>query len=122
MFELSVQREFDAAHAIVMNGVREESHRHVWIVTLVVTGDRLDDDGLLCDFHLVERALDETLSPFHGVDLNESPPFDRINPTAELVAKHVGETVAKRLDGTVRVDQITITEAPGCAATFHLPQ
>lgn len=122
MFELSVQCEFRAAHAIVMNGERETPHEHDWLVTLVVCGEALDADGLLCDFHEVERVLDEVIDPFKKVNLNETPPFDKVNPTAELVVKHIAETTQAKLGDTARVHRATITEAPGCMATYILPQ
>ncbi len=118
MYELSVEREFHAFHALVIQGEREASHDHIWRVTLFVRGEQLDDDGLLCDFHDLERALDAVLAPFHDADLNVTPPFDQNNPTADCVARHIGEAVAIRIEGKARVDRVSVTEAPGCAATY----
>lgn len=117
MFELGVQREFCAAHAIVMAGRRETSHGHNWRVTLVVRGEQLDADGLLCDFHEVEKILDRVLAPLRDANLNETPPFDALNPTAEHVAKHIADAVSAQMQGPARVHRVTVTEAPGCAAT-----
>lgn len=119
MFELSIQRTFSASHAIVMRGEREPMHGHDWNLELVVTADRLDDDGLLCDFHAVQAAVDDVIRPFQSRNLNETPPFDRTNPTAELVARHIGDTVAGALPPGVRVSRVRLTEAPGCAAHYH---
>lgn len=123
MYELEVQGEFCAAHAIVIAGAREPVHGHNWRVTLTVTGPTLDAHGLLCDFHAVEAALAETTRPFANADLNATPPFDRVNPTAEAVARHVAEGVASRLAGLLpsgaRVSACRVTEAPGCAATYR---
>ena len=49
MFELSVEREFCAAHALVINGRREPVHGHNWKVQVVVGGEGLDHNDLLCD-------------------------------------------------------------------------
>lgn len=119
MFELSVQRVFPAAHAIVMRGEREPLHGHDWSLEVTVTADALDEDGLLCDFHAVQDAVDAVIRPFHSRNLNETPPFDRTNPTAELVARHIAEAVATRLPAGVRVARVRLTEAPGCAALYH---
>jgi 6-pyruvoyltetrahydropterin/6-carboxytetrahydropterin synthase len=119
MFELSVQRVFSAAHAIVMRGEREPLHGHDWNLELVVTADRLDDDGLLCDFHAVQAVVDEVIRPFQSVNLNQVPPFDHLNPTAEVVARHIAESTAARLPAGVRVARVRLTEAPGCAAHYH---
>lgn len=118
MYELEIRRRFSAAHAILMRGVREPVHGHDWEVTLLVRGERLDGDGLLCDFHAVERELDAVIRPFDSRNLNETPPFDRINPTAEHVARHVADAVSARLPAGVRIASVRVTEAPGCAARF----
>ncbi len=121
MFELRIRRTFAAAHAIVMAGVREPMHGHNWEVTVAVAGDTLDADGLLCDFHLLEQALDETIRPFMNRCLNEVAPFDRVNPTAELVAQHIAQAVAARLPIEVRVKEVRVVEAPQCEACFVAP-
>ncbi len=118
MFELTVCREFCAAHAITMGGVREESHDHRWRVRAVVQGDQLDSDGLLCDFHQIERELDRVLELLRGRDLNRTPPFDRVNPTAENVARHIAEGLGERIPQGVTLKSVSVTEAPGCTATY----
>jgi 6-pyruvoyltetrahydropterin/6-carboxytetrahydropterin synthase len=118
MYELEIRKRFSAAHAILMRGVREPVHGHDWEVTVTVGGDRLDDDGLLCDFHAVERQLDAIVRPMDSRHLNETPPFDQINPTAEHVAKFIAEALVPHMPDGVRVASVRVTEAPGCAARF----
>lgn len=118
MYELEIRRRFSAAHAISMRGVREPVHGHDWEVTVTVGGERLDDDGLLCDFHAIERGIDAIVRPMDSRHLNETPPFDRVNPTAEHVAKFIADTLAPTLPSGVRLSSVRVTEAPGCAARF----
>ena len=118
MFELTVQRDFRAAHAIMMGGHLEQTHDHCWHVSVVVQGDRLDNDGLLCDFHLIERELEGVIDCLRDRDLNRTPPFDRLNPTAEHVARHIGEQLARTLPPGVALKSVSVTEAPGCVATW----
>ncbi len=120
MFELSVEREFCAAHAITINGAREPTHGHNWKLQVVVGGESLVRDGLLCDFHLIERNLDEIIRPYHHNDLNATPPFDRLNPTAEHVAMHIAQELSRRLPKQVRMLRATVSEAPGCKATYRM--
>jgi 6-pyruvoyltetrahydropterin/6-carboxytetrahydropterin synthase len=118
MYELEIRRRFSAAHAISMRGVREPVHGHDWEVTVTVGGDRLDGDGLLCDFHDLEGRIDAIVRPMDSRHLNETPPFDRINPTAEHVAKFIADTLGPQVPEGVRVLSVRVTEAPGCAARF----
>jgi 6-pyruvoyltetrahydropterin/6-carboxytetrahydropterin synthase len=119
MFELTVQREFCAAHAIMIGGRREPVHGHNWLVTLTVTGEKLDNNGLLCDFHLLERRLEEAIKEFDNNDLNSIEPFDRVNPTAERVAEHIGRQMALHLPFGVTLERLSVREAPGCTATYR---
>lgn len=119
MFELSVDREFCAAHAIVIAGTREPLHGHNWRVRVTVAGPDLDADGLLCDFHLIEKRLDQVIASLHNRDLNVTPPFNTVNPTAEQIARHIAQNVAPALPRTVRLTGCSVTEAPGCQATYR---
>ena len=119
MYELRIERSFRAAHAIVMQGELETSHVHAWRVVVDVEADELDADGLLCDFHRLEGQLDAIIAPFAGGDLNVTPPFDQVNPTAEHVARHVAEALRPALDPGVRLLAVRVTESPGCVATYR---
>ncbi len=119
MFELAVERDFRAAHAVTVDGRRETAHEHAWRVTVVVAGPAVDSEGLLCDFHLVGRHLDRVLGPLRGGDLNRTPPFDRVNPTAEMIARHIADQLGPGLPAGVTLTGVSVTEAPGCTATYR---
>jgi len=118
MFELSVQRVFSAAHALSLGGRRETLHGHDWRLTAVVVGGQLDAEGLLCDFHALELAVDRIIAPFHNANLNEVEPFTRLNPSAERVAEYVADQLGRVLPTGVALARISVTEAPGCEATY----
>jgi len=124
MYEITIEREFCAAHAIEVSGSRERLHGHNFRLTATIAGDTLDDDGILCDFHTVNAVLKEICRPFVNATLNDTPPFDRVNPTAELIARHIGDELAERLNSAIapgaRVHSVRVTEATGCAATYFL--
>jgi 6-pyruvoyltetrahydropterin/6-carboxytetrahydropterin synthase len=117
MYRLQVERVIRAEHAIVIGGEREAMHGHDWRIRLRVEGPRLDAEGLLCDFHALEQQLDGVLAPFHNVVLNETPPFDEINPTAERLAEHIAMQIAASPPEAVIQVSVAVTEASGCEAT-----
>lgn len=123
MYEITVEAEFCAAHALSIAGQIEPVHGHNWHVTACVCGEILDADGLLCDFHRVEASLGDIIGPYRNNNLNTTAPFDRENPSAENVARHIGVQLSARLDGVLaphaRVAWVRVTEATGCAATYH---
>jgi len=120
MYHLQTQRTFSATHAIMMRGALETPHSHDWRVRMTVSGPTLDDDGLLCDFHLLEGLLDAAIAPYCRGNLNGTPPFDTLNPTAEHVAMHLATSIQPKLPTGVTRLQVAVTEAPGCEATYSL--
>lgn len=121
MYTVRVERTISAAHALEIGGKREPLHGHNWRVEVALAGGSLDGDGLLVDFHAMERALDAVLAPFNNRCFNETPPFDRINPTAELLAQYVAITMGGHVPRGVHVASTTVSEAPGCTATYNNP-
>lgn len=122
-FEITVDREFCAGHALRIAGTIEPVHGHNWRVTVGIAGETLDTDGLLCDFHTVEERLDGILAGFTNRHLNEVEPFSRgLNPSAENVARHIADRLADELgamEPAARVAWVRVTEAPGCAAIYR---
>ena len=146
VFALHVHARFAAAHALVFRGALEPLHWHDWRVEAVVVSAGLDADGVVADFHEIEGDLAAVLAPFQNANLNETAPFGvagcavpDLNPSAEHVARHIGESLQKRLEtrrekcpktlgaragdgpegsGSVRVALLSVSEAPGCVAAY----
>jgi 6-pyruvoyltetrahydropterin/6-carboxytetrahydropterin synthase len=134
MYELTVEAEFCAAHALVIAGVREPTHGHNFRVTVTLAGPVLDPDGMLVDFHAVERRLREILGPWQNADLNAAAPFGGpkgLNPSAEHIARTIAEGLEAGMTEVVgagdrrsgadrpRVAAVRVTEAAGCAAVYR---
>jgi 6-pyruvoyltetrahydropterin/6-carboxytetrahydropterin synthase len=122
-FAIEVETSFAAAHAIVLGGVRERLHGHNWRVQVSVGGAALDGEELLCDFHAIEGMLAAAISPFRDGNLNETQPFDRTNPTAEALARHVARELSNRLkvaEPRIHLEWVRVTEAPNCIAVVRL--
>ncbi|MEL6330643.1 MAG: 6-carboxytetrahydropterin synthase [Planctomycetota bacterium] len=121
MYEIQIDHEFCAAHALFVVGLREPKHGHNFKVTASFGARELDSDGLVVDFHEAQAALREICSEWDNRDLNETPPFDGVNPTAEAIAREI----ATRLEGDlglregVGVAWVSVTEAPGCRAVYR---
>ena len=121
MYTVRIERSFSAAHAIEIRGERETLHGHDWGVTAELAGESLDSDGLLVDFHDVEAALERVVGRFRNRNLNETAPFDRVNPTAELVAQYIAVQLAPAMPRGIHVRSVSVREAPGCVATYVSP-
>jgi 6-pyruvoyltetrahydropterin/6-carboxytetrahydropterin synthase len=100
MYEVGVVEHFEAAHRLRGNfGPATRTHGHTYRVELVAAGDRLQEDGTLCDIGELRQALRAVLVEFHFQDLDELPEFRGRNSTAEVVAEHVLERVLQGIAG-----------------------
>ena len=98
-WRLTVRDEFCSAPALRhYEGKCEHLHGHNFGVELTVQGEELlPDTELLLDFKVLRQVLKDTLDTLdHGV-LNETPPFDAVNPSSENLARHIWRSVAERL-------------------------
>ncbi|MEM8835665.1 MAG: 6-carboxytetrahydropterin synthase [Planctomycetota bacterium] len=120
MYEIRVEHEFCAAHAIRIGGEPEPLHGHNWRIAVVIEGERLDEDGLLCDFHTIESHLRQITEAWENRNLNECEPFvSGTNPSAELVCRAIYDRLSPLIANEIRIASVRVTEAPGCAATYR---
>lgn len=120
MYKLTIKNSFSAYHSLVIKGQTEESHIHNWEVSVSVSGDKLDNDGLLCDFHDLEQGLNNVIAPFRLSNLNEVPPFTQMNPSAERVAEYIATEMAGLTGFGITQIAVTVMEAPDCTATYTM--
>ena len=85
----------------------------------VVRADQLDARGMVVDFNDLGRELRAFVEPWEHVFLNELPPWNDINPTAENIARVVFDNLASKIDDDrVRVARVEIWENDVCAAAY----
>lgn len=120
MFEVSVQETFAAAHFLRgYQGKCERLHGHNYRVEVTVSGEKLDSIGMLCDFVVIKRELRKLLERLDHYFLNEVPPFDEINTTAENLAHYIWMEMQKALGAGVNVSQARVWETDTCVATYR---
>jgi len=120
VYEVCCETTFNATHRLTQNGqLLEPLHGHDWHVEAVAAGEQLDPAGLLIDFVLLKRALDETASALHHTDLNARSEFASLSPSAEIVARHFFDEIVRRLGASGgTLSRVRVVEAPGCSATY----
>lgn len=125
MFEITVEKEFAAAHRLrEYNGNCEKLHGHNWRVELTLCSERLNELGLAVDFRDARRTLAEALQMFDHQYLNDLEVFDKQNPSCELIAQHIYRTIRNRLseDATMShlaVSCVRVWESPGSSITYR---
>ncbi len=110
MYEVYVADEFEAAHRLSGDfGPATRLHGHTYRIEVIARGERLKDDGTLCDIGELREVVGGLAASLHYRDLDEVPGLAGTNTTAENVASFCwgeisGSLSADNLDSlTVRV-------------------
>jgi 6-pyruvoyltetrahydropterin/6-carboxytetrahydropterin synthase len=125
MFEVSVEQTFAAAHQLRnYHGKCENLHGHNYKVQVTVAGEQLDETGLLVDFVELKAMMKGIIGELDHTYLNEVPPFDVQNPSAENMAKYFYDRISSGLDsGTgeaaVWVASVKIWETETSTAVYR---
>ena len=119
MYELTVEREFPAAHYLrEYDGDCARMHGHNYRVQITVRGEQLDEAGMLIDFGDLKQLCDSVIDELDHRCLNELAPFDEINPTSENLARYLYETIRDGLPDSVSVQRVTVFESARSSATY----
>jgi 6-pyruvoyltetrahydropterin/6-carboxytetrahydropterin synthase len=120
MFQISAEYTFAAGHALRgYKGKCENVHGHNYKVQVTVAGEKLNSIGLLMDFVDLRAAIKSLVDVLDHHFLNDLPPFDKLNPSAENLAKYFydGLDLQIRQQGN-RVSAVKVWETDTTSATF----
>ena len=127
LWRLTVRDDFSAGHALRhYEGKCERMHGHNFAVELTVEGSQLAaGTEMLLDFKVLKKGLKIVLDALDHRLLNETPPFDRINPSSENLARHIWQGMQAHLTAhddpqarLVRLHSVTVSEKGAQSATY----
>ena len=119
MFEVSVEETFAAGHALRgYRGKCENVHGHNYRVQLTIEGGELDSIGLLIDFVEVKKLIRGVVEYLDHRFINDLPPFDALNPSAENLAKYFYDQVSAGVKAPARLGRVTIWETDTTTARY----
>jgi len=119
MFTISIEMSFQASHQLALpDGSKEPTHSHNFSVTAEVAGKKLDNMGVVMDFHRLRADLGDIIAPFDNSQLAAVDYFRRNNQSAENVAKYIYEKLRAKLPEAVDIRSVKVGEEQGCWAKY----
>jgi 6-pyruvoyltetrahydropterin/6-carboxytetrahydropterin synthase len=120
MYELMVDARFSAAHNLRASGGRcEELHGHNWLIEVLVRADTLGKAGMVLDFRILRREVEQVLDALDHHYLNDLPYFQKQEPSSENIARYIYETLVERLRPYGQTPyKVTAWESEGAGAAY----
>jgi 6-pyruvoyltetrahydropterin/6-carboxytetrahydropterin synthase len=111
-YTLKVVTDFAAAHTLRdYPGACSRMHGHNWKVEVEVSATQLDDIGMAIDFKHIKQAARDVGGELDHRYLNEIPPFDQVNPTAENIAAYLYKGIGDMINNEhIQVCAVTLWE------------
>ena len=121
MYEIFVEGQFSAAHRLSdYPGNCARWHGHNWSVTVFFQAETLGKLGMALDFRQAKDALKSVLDKLDHTDLNQVPELAGVNPTCEVIARHIYQAMVAQFEDAdgVRVVKATVSETPTAGASY----
>ena len=120
MYDVTVKTGFAAAHQLrLYDGKYDNLHGHNWTAQVTVVADELDPIGVGIDFVKLKQMVEKNLSQLDYHNINEIPPFDELNPSAENIARWLFLKLKVEVNTNLtRVKRVEICEMEGCGASY----
>ena len=124
MYDLKVLSSFSSAHALRgYNGKCENIHGHNWHVVLIVSSDVLNEIGLVIDFKLLKKYLNEVMETLDHKFINETVFFKEVNPSAENIARYIYEEFERKMKVNkifnIAVKRVDVYETDSSMASYY---
>ena len=100
MFGVTVRDHMMVAHSLRGDvfGPAQRLHGATFVVDATLRGDALDEDGILVDIGRAAAVLKEVVGALSYRNLDDEPGFAGTNTTTEVLARHVADRLAERVE------------------------
>jgi 6-pyruvoyltetrahydropterin/6-carboxytetrahydropterin synthase len=111
-YTLKILADFASAHTLRdYPGDCSRMHGHNWKIEVEVTATALNEHGMGMDFKTIKTATRKLAKTLDHRYLNDIPPFDTVNPTAENIAQYFYQSLSKTLNiETAKISGVTLWE------------
>ncbi len=111
-YTLKILADFASAHTLrEYPGACSRMHGHNWKLEVEVTATALNEHGMGMDFKTIKTATRELAATLDHRYLNDIPPFDTVNPTAENIAQYFYQNLSQTVNiETAKISAVTLWE------------
>ncbi len=122
MYRTFIETHFSAAHQLHgYPGHCGRLHGHTWKIRVEVETEKIDPIGIGIDFKKLKAITESVLEPLDHHHINEVPPFDKENPTAENLSRYLYREIQRQVPPNVRMVQVTVWESEHYAVGYVEP-
>jgi len=119
LYKIFVETHFAASHQLHgYQGACKALHGHTWKIRVEVKTDQVDEIGISVDFKELKSDIRSIIDRLDHHHINEIPPFDKMNPTAENLSRYIYEEVQKTLPSHVGMSKVTVWESSNYAISY----
>ena len=120
MYRVRKTFEIAGAHSLSLSypSKCENLHGHNWIITLELSRETLDVNGMVYDFTQIKQFIIQPLMELlDHKNLNDVFEF---NPTAENIAQYIHSFVNGQLMGATVCSKVEVQESPNNVAVYEV--
>ena len=120
MYNVVVKGRFSSAHFLrEYKGKCENMHGHNYLVEIMITSEKLNDEGMVIDFSKLKETLKEVLLKLDHCLLNEIDFFKNINPTSEDICFYIFSQVKEKLSNRYKLHKVRVWETEEQYAEYY---
>jgi 6-pyruvoyltetrahydropterin/6-carboxytetrahydropterin synthase len=134
MVLITRKAEFSASHRLAnpawteeenrkVFGIESQTHGHNYVLEVTVAGQIDPVHGMIMDLKELKDLIHRrVVEPWDHRHLNhEAPPFDRVIPTAENMAKEIWDRLSGTLSEGCRLHAVRLYETPDLYVDYSGP-
>jgi 6-pyruvoyl-tetrahydropterin synthase len=118
VFSVTVRDHMMVAHSLRGDvfGPAQRLHGATFVVDATFRGETLSEEGILVDIGRATEELRDVLAGLTYRNLDDEPSFGGANTTTEVLARHVADRLAERLNAGALGPAAQVT---GLVVTLH---
>ena len=119
LYRVFIDTHFAASHQLHgYQGACRALHGHTWKVRIEIKTTFVDDVGISFDFKMLKELAHQTIDKLDHNHINDIPPFDELNPTAEHISRYIYDEIKVKLPEHAAMSEVTVWESDSYAISY----